>query len=215
MTRVTLKTTLQQSFYLRVSSSGIWRRVVRWVSTDVSEELIASIFRVEEDYTASYPRRWYSSKLPLWKPQILQFFYCCVCIRYRGNLSTELLPNNYRGMFTEQLPSNDKRMFTEPLPINDRGDTQTHTHTQTAMWSHKPTLSFQNKESRLKIYTFPTGWQALAMGKRFFLSTLITAIALGQQRLLLAGSVHLFFSLPTSVVSAGPRLFTNFHTFVN
>jgi hypothetical protein len=30
------------------SSSGIWRRVVRRVSTDVSEEHIASIFRVEE-----------------------------------------------------------------------------------------------------------------------------------------------------------------------
>jgi hypothetical protein len=30
----------------RVSSSGIWRRVVRWVSTDVSEEHNASIFRV-------------------------------------------------------------------------------------------------------------------------------------------------------------------------
>jgi hypothetical protein len=32
----------------RVSSSGIWRRVVRWVATDVSEEHIASIVRVEE-----------------------------------------------------------------------------------------------------------------------------------------------------------------------
>jgi hypothetical protein len=32
----------------RVSSSGIWRRVVRRVVPDVSEERIASIFRVEE-----------------------------------------------------------------------------------------------------------------------------------------------------------------------
>jgi hypothetical protein len=32
----------------RLSSSGIWRRVVRWVAPDVSEERIASIFRVEE-----------------------------------------------------------------------------------------------------------------------------------------------------------------------
>jgi hypothetical protein len=32
----------------RVSSSGIWRRLVRWVAPDVSEERIASIFRVEE-----------------------------------------------------------------------------------------------------------------------------------------------------------------------
>jgi hypothetical protein len=32
----------------RVSFSGIWHHVVRWVSTDVSEEHIASIFRAEE-----------------------------------------------------------------------------------------------------------------------------------------------------------------------
>jgi hypothetical protein len=31
-----------------VTSSGKWRRLARWVSTDVSEEYIASIFRVEE-----------------------------------------------------------------------------------------------------------------------------------------------------------------------
>jgi hypothetical protein len=32
----------------RAPSTGIWRRVVRWVSTDVSEEHIASICRVEK-----------------------------------------------------------------------------------------------------------------------------------------------------------------------
>jgi hypothetical protein len=37
----------------RVSSSGMWRRVVCWVATDVSEEHIASIFRVEEIISAS------------------------------------------------------------------------------------------------------------------------------------------------------------------
>jgi hypothetical protein len=31
----------------RVASSEVWRRVVSWVARDVSEELIASIFRVE------------------------------------------------------------------------------------------------------------------------------------------------------------------------
>jgi hypothetical protein len=41
----------------RVSSSGIWRCVVRWAT----------------HYTASYPRRRYSSKPPLWKPQILHY----------------------------------------------------------------------------------------------------------------------------------------------
>jgi hypothetical protein len=64
--------------------SGIWRHVVRWVTTDVSEEHIAATcllafcwnyFDPEDggsmflrnvscnstDYMASYPRRWYSS----------------------------------------------------------------------------------------------------------------------------------------------------------
>jgi hypothetical protein len=72
-----------------------------------------------------------------------------VCIRYRGNvsteplpgndkgvlealssnekeISTEPLPSNDRGILTEPLPSKDKGMFTEPLPSNDRADTQTH-----------------------------------------------------------------------------------------
>jgi hypothetical protein len=34
--------------YVKKSTSGIWRRIVRWKSADVSEEHIASIFRVEE-----------------------------------------------------------------------------------------------------------------------------------------------------------------------
>jgi hypothetical protein len=41
------------------------------------------------------------------KRHVQQFFYCCVCIRYRGNVSTEPLPGNDRGIFTEPLPSND------------------------------------------------------------------------------------------------------------
>jgi hypothetical protein len=61
------------------------------------------------------------------KRSVQQFFYCCVCIRYRGNVSTDPLPSNDKGNFTEPLPSNDKGSFTKPLPSNDRGDTQTHT----------------------------------------------------------------------------------------
>jgi hypothetical protein len=38
---------------------------------------------------------------PHLKRRIQKFFYCCVCIRYRGNVSTEPLPNNDRGIFTE------------------------------------------------------------------------------------------------------------------
>jgi hypothetical protein len=44
------------------------------------------------------------------------------------------------------------RTFTYPLPSKDRG-IHTHTHTQTPTWSHKPTLFFQNEESRLKIWS--------------------------------------------------------------
>jgi hypothetical protein len=44
---------------------------------------------------------------PHWKRRVQQFFYCCVCIYYRGNVSTELLPSNDRGIFTEPFPSND------------------------------------------------------------------------------------------------------------
>jgi hypothetical protein len=73
------------------------------------------------------------------KRRAQQFFYCCVCIRYRGDVSTE------------PLSCNDSGIFTEPLPSNNRRDMQIHTHTQTATWSHKPTLFLLNKESRLKI----------------------------------------------------------------
>jgi hypothetical protein len=51
---------------------------------------------------------------PHWKRRVQQFFYCCLCIRYRDNVSTEPLRNN------------DGAIFTLPLPSNDRGDTQTH-----------------------------------------------------------------------------------------
>jgi hypothetical protein len=73
---------------------------------------------------------------------------CLATIRV---LFTEPLPSNNRGVlqsrclatirffFTEPLPSNDNGTFNEPLPSNDRGDTQT----QTAKWSHKPTLVFK------------------------------------------------------------------------
>jgi hypothetical protein len=58
-----------------------------------------------------------------------------VCICYRGgNVSTEPLPSNDKGIFTEPLPSKDEGIFTEPLPSNNKGDTHTdtnaHTHTQ-------------------------------------------------------------------------------------
>jgi hypothetical protein len=48
---VLLETGVKLLISWRVSSSGIWRRVVRWVEPDVSEEHIASVFRVEEEFS--------------------------------------------------------------------------------------------------------------------------------------------------------------------
>jgi hypothetical protein len=70
-------------------------------------------------------------------------FYCCVCIHYRGKVSTEPLPSNDRRIFTEQLPSNDKGTFTEPLRSNDRGG-------YTDRQQRDLLFFFQNKESGLK-----------------------------------------------------------------
>jgi hypothetical protein len=44
---------------------------------------------------------------PHWK-RCVQQFCCCMCIWYQGNVSTEPLPNNDRGIFNEPLPSDDK-----------------------------------------------------------------------------------------------------------
>jgi hypothetical protein len=59
---------------------------------------------------------------PRWKRCIQQFFSCCVCIHYHGNVSTDPVSSNNRGIFTEPRSSNDKVIFTKPLPSNDRGN---------------------------------------------------------------------------------------------
>jgi hypothetical protein len=41
---------------------------------------------------------------PHWKRRLQQFFYCCLCIRYRGNVCTEPLPSNDRGFFLPNRP---------------------------------------------------------------------------------------------------------------
>jgi hypothetical protein len=71
-----------------------------------------------------------------------------VCFRYRGNVPTEPLPRNDRGIFTEPLPSKDNRTFTEPLPSNDSGDTDTHKQQRYVI---SLLLFFQNKEDGLKM----------------------------------------------------------------
>jgi hypothetical protein len=58
---------------------------------------------------------------PHWKQPVQLLFYCCVCIHYRSNVSTDPLPSNDRGIFTE--PSRclaTTGIFTESLPRNNR-----------------------------------------------------------------------------------------------
>jgi hypothetical protein len=87
---------------------------------------------------------------PHWKRRVWQFFCFCVCIRYRGNVSTEPLPSSDRGIFIEPLPSSDRGIFTEPFLATIRGiHTHTHTHTQQRNLISL-LLFFQNKESRPK-----------------------------------------------------------------
>jgi hypothetical protein len=50
------------------------------------------------------------------KRRVQKFVYCCMCIRYRGNVSTEPLPSN-------------EGIFTEPLPTKHRGDGNIQTAT--------------------------------------------------------------------------------------
>jgi hypothetical protein len=83
---------------------------------------------------------------PHWKRRVQQFLYYCVCIRYCSNVSAEPLPNNGRGIFTK--PSSCLATMEGFLPrryVATIGE-GIRVHTQTAMWSHKPTLFFQNSK---------------------------------------------------------------------
>jgi hypothetical protein len=58
-----------------------------------------------------------------------------MCIRYRGNVSTETLPVNEKGIFTEPLSTNNKGTLTKPLPSSDSGYTHTLARTHSNMIS--------------------------------------------------------------------------------
>jgi hypothetical protein len=84
-----------------------------------------------------------------------------LCIRYRGNVSTEPLPSNDKGIFTEPLSSNDKGTFTKPLSSNDKGTFTEplpsngrgiHKHSNVILYAYF--YFFQNKESRLNYSIF-------------------------------------------------------------
>jgi hypothetical protein len=48
----------------------------------------------------------------LWKRRVQQFFCCCMCISYLGNVSTKPFPSNDRGNFIQPLSSKDKGVYT-------------------------------------------------------------------------------------------------------
>jgi hypothetical protein len=86
---------------------------------------------------------------PHWKRWVQQLFYCCVCICYCGNVSTEPLPSNNRGIFTELLPSDDRGIFTKPLPSKDMG-----IHTRACVHTHRHR---QQRDLTSLLYFFKIG----------------------------------------------------------
>jgi hypothetical protein len=108
-----------------------------------------------EELIAYFPFVWHGPH----RKRRVQFFYCCVCIRCRGNSFTELLPSNDLGGYTYRhtdwwegfmkytfemgsgamiyIPSFIRNWFRHSKV--DRGG---YRHTQTAWWSHKPTFIF-------------------------------------------------------------------------
>jgi hypothetical protein len=101
-----------------------------------------------------------------------------VCIRYRGNVCTEPLPSNDRGISSEpsrylekiDTQTDGRDFLIRPLrwaqvpryvyvpsfiKIGSGIQKLIGGDTQTATSSHKPTLFFQNKESGLKMSSCP------------------------------------------------------------
>jgi hypothetical protein len=48
---------------------------------------------------------------PQERHRVQQFFYCCVCIRCRGNMFTQQLPSNIRGEHRQRARWSHKRPF--------------------------------------------------------------------------------------------------------
>jgi hypothetical protein len=97
----------------RVPSSWILRSVVRWVSTD---------------YTALYPRRWYSSKSPLWKPQIPLIVNCSEDTINNNNNNNNNNHNNNSILYSftrwAQQPMANYRVSTNTTAIRQYGTKQ-------------------------------------------------------------------------------------------
>jgi hypothetical protein len=100
-----------------------------------------------EEVIAHFPLIWHG---PYRKRPVQQFSYCCTCISPRGNVFTEPLPSNGRGihMQTHKLMGGIYEVrrwdglrchkdWLRHSKVDEGGDTQ---DTQTAWRSHKPTF---------------------------------------------------------------------------
>jgi hypothetical protein len=94
---------------------------------------------------------------------VQQFFYCCICIRYRGNVFTHPLPRKDRRGTHIDMQTGGRFMkyavvmgwgaiICVPGFVMISSGIQKlagiYTDTQRVWWCHQRTLIFQNKESR-------------------------------------------------------------------
>jgi hypothetical protein len=63
---------------------------------------------------------------PHWTQRVQQFFYCCVCIRYRGNVFTEPLPSNDRGILQSRCLATIRGLLPSRCLATIGGYTETH-----------------------------------------------------------------------------------------
>jgi hypothetical protein len=90
-------------------------RVIRWVQNVAHTAYVDSDDKIILQEVLGRTNRLLSliRHGPHWKRRVQQFFHCRMCIRYCGNVSTEPLPRNDRGISTEPLPRNDSAVYTD------------------------------------------------------------------------------------------------------
>jgi hypothetical protein len=106
-----------QRWLWRILSSGIWRHVARWNSTDVLEEHVASIFRIEEQ---TKEENKHEAGLFFWNVDWIPTDYVASYSRICNSSSKNLL---FRESFifwylTERSPSKVLRRFGETFRLH-------------------------------------------------------------------------------------------------
>jgi hypothetical protein len=116
-------------FSWRVLSCGIWRRVVCWVSTDVSEKHIAYIFRVEEIGSANQRATRWQCLRHIPEDDTLHNHRCENLKSYNSS-TVACLSVTAETLLPSRCLATIREFFTDPLPTNNRSYTDTHTHIQ-------------------------------------------------------------------------------------